>query len=550
MKINVQRWKKGIPKEDKISLILLTIYLISLFFIWILPYYIRLIEVNPINIPVETVLGWIVTLVAIIPTLTLTAAQLASGAYTYKIVSLYRKEPYFWILLIIFLLTILVGILIEMFDIKDSRIILSFHSTALFSILFLFPYFLNTLNSIGFEANVDRLINQVKREKLIPLLFETKTSLNPNIKDPTFDVRSILEKAIKENDLQAFGFVLNKFTFAYGEILQELIEDPVKFNPKFGPTYWDRHIGQEASQRIWTSTATRNLAEIWFFHMQAIQKAASNNESMMIEFASIINNFSISSYKYLLPQNDITPLDVFGQKTRYLLTTMAKDGINAKQLDSVAQCIDSETQGCYGAQNNMRDVAFSCKKDLEKIQTIVFNNFIKFDNFDCSFVLGRLLNAHKEIIINQMNFQEWEIHEDSFKKPLEISKIIFVLGLPFGAEFSIRGILVPILLQYYGNGNEEKLKKIYITLNDIFPINVELIFQSSKVTLDRYQRSGQKLSHSYQHLLPRDWLFLIIKSIDSIITEIIKSKNRGRPEEIIQIYEDLAVIAYRMEDYI
>ncbi|MCZ7398252.1 MAG: hypothetical protein O8C62_00990 [Candidatus Methanoperedens sp.] len=549
-KLNIQRWKKGIPKEDQISFLLFAIYLSSLFFIWVLPVYIKLIDVNPISIPIETIIGWIVTLVAIIPTLTLTAAQLASGAYTYKIVSLYKKEPYFWILLIMFLLTILMGISLKMFDVSDPRVLLTFHSTALFSILFLFPYFLNTLTSIGFEANVDRLINQIKLETLIPILFENKKSLNPNIRDPFFDARPILEKAIQENDLPAFGIVLNKLAFRYEEILKEIIKKPITFNPKFGPTPLDSLMGSNASQRLWTFSAINKLSELWFNHMHAIQKSTSGNEPMLIEFSSIVNNFSIVCDTLLLPLKDAALEDIFGQKIRYLLTTIAKDSIRAKQLDSVAQCIDSlENQGCYGAQNNIRDVTYTSKGYLEEIQNSFMRNFNEWNNFDRTFILGRLLNAHKEIIINQMNFQEWEINEDSFEKPLEISKIILVLGLQFGAEFSIEGILVPILLQYYSNGKEENLRKATSTINEVIPINQGIIFQSFKVTLDRYQRSGQKPSHFYHDFFPKDWLSLMIGNLDSIISAINSSELRGKPEEIIRIYEDLAVIAYRMEDY-
>lgn len=161
-RLKIRRWKKGIPKEDAISILLLIIYGISLIFIWVLPIYIKLIYVNSASIPIETVIGWFITLIAIVPTLTLTAVQLASGAYTYKLVSLYKNDAYFWTQLCIFLLIILMGISLKILEISNSQVILTFHSTALFGTLFLVPYFLHTFTSIGFEANVDRLISQVK----------------------------------------------------------------------------------------------------------------------------------------------------------------------------------------------------------------------------------------------------------------------------------------------------------------------------------------------------------------------------------------------------
>ena len=544
---NIERWEKGFPIEDKISFLLLFLYIISLSFIWILPNYIKLIIVNPYNIPIETVIGWIITLVAIVPTLTLMVAQLASGAYTYKIISLYRKEPYFWILLTILLLIILMGFIIKIFNIYDSRILLTFHSSALFSILFLTPYLLNTLISIGFEANVDRLINQVKREKLIPLLFEDKASLNPDIRDPSFDVISIIEKAIQENDLQAFGYVFEKFMISYEEILQDITKKPIKFNPRLGPTYWDTLIGNEDSQRLWSGSAIRNLAELWFSHIQTIQRSASKNESILIEFASIINRFSLNSYNLLQLLNDETIDDVFGQKIRYILSSIAKEGIKTKQLDSVAQCIDSlADQGCYGAKNkigsNIINVTSYSKKDLE----IIRKHFISFNEWNYSeqsFIMGRLLNAHRKILVDQIIYQSQGIHKNDFKEPMEISKLILIQNLPFGVQANLEAILVPILLQYYGNGKEENLRDIAMAIHDVLPF--DLNYQLFHVILDRYLKSEQK--PYYQHQILKDLLDSIINNLDSILHAIITS-GRGNPNDILQIFEDLTIVAFKMQD--
>lgn len=547
-RLNIRRWKKGILKEDTISILLLIFYVISLFFIWALPIYIKLIYVNPVSIPIETVIGWFITLIAIVPTLTLTAAQLASGAYTYKIVSLYKNDLYFWIQLGIFLLIILMGISLKIFEISDPRMILTFHSTALFGTLFLVPYFLHTLTSIGFEANVNRLINQVKRKTLLPLLFENKTSLNPNIRDPSFDVRAILEKAIKDNDLQAFGFVLNRFTSAYEEFLQELIEEPIMFHPKFGHTVWDGILGQNESKKLWTGSAIRKLAEQWFYHIPAIQKSTSKNEYMMIELASIINNFSIECYTHLLLLNDKTIEDVFGQKIRYLLTTMAIEGIKTKQLDSVDQCVSAlADQGCYGAKNNvgnaMVDITFSSKKDLEKVRKH-FEKLNGWTNSDCRFILGRLLNANRRILITQLNFQKWNI---SFDESIEISRIIFILELEYdNVRDNLEDILIPILLQYYGEGKEEKLREVAKVVHEILPLNQETILQSFNVMLDCYQKSGQRPSHSYRQKTPKDWLSSMINNLYSLLTT---PGLKRQHKEILGIFEDLAIVAFRMQDY-
>lgn len=544
----IKRWEKGFPIEDKISFLLLFIYLISLSFIWILPNYIKLIIVNPFNIPIETVIGWIITLVAIVPTLTLMVAQLASGAYTYKIISLYRKEPYFWILLTILLLIILMGFIIKIFNISDGRIFLTFHSSALFGILFLIPYLSNTLISIGFKANVDRLINHVKREKLIPLLFEDKTSLNPDIRDPSFNVISILEKAIQENDLQAFGYIFNKFMISYEEILQDIIKKPIKFNPRSGPTYWDSLIGTESSQRLWTSSTIRNLVELWFSHIQTIQRSASKNESLLIEFSSIISQFSLNSYNNLQLLNDEIIDDVFGQKIRYILSSIAKEGIKTKQLDSVAQCIDSlADQGCYGAKNkigsNIINVASFSKNDLE----IIRKNFISYKEWDYSeqsFIMGRLLNAHRKILIDQIIYQSQAIHQNDFKEPMEISKLILIQNLPFGVQANLEAILVPILLQYYGNGKEENLRDIAMAIHDVFPFNQDLNYQLFNVIFNRYSEKN----NLYQHQILKDWLDSIIKNLDSILHAII-TLGKGNPNDILQILEDLTIVAFKMQDY-
>lgn len=227
---------------------------------------------------------------------------------------------------------------------------------------------------------------------------------------------------------------------------------------------------------------------------------------------------------------------------------MAIECIKTKQLDSFDQCVAAlADQGCYGAKNNVGnaivDVTFSSKKDLEKVRKYFTEKLNGWTNSDCRFILGRLLNANRRILINQLNFQKWNI---SFDESIEISRIIFILGLEYdNVRDNLEDILIPILLQHYGDGNEKKLREVAIVVHEILPLHQETL-QSFNVILDCFQKSGQRPSNSYRQKTPKDWLSSMINNLYSLLTTPgLKSKH----EEILGIFEDLAIVAFRMQDY-
>ena len=257
-------------------------------------------------------------------------------------------------------------------------------------------------------------------------------------------------------------------------------------------------------------------------------------------------NFSIECYTHLLLLNDDIIEDEFGQKIRDLLTMIAIEGIETKQLDSVAQCIAAlADQGCYGAKNNVGnaivDITFNSKKDLEKIKKYFIKN--KWTKTEYRFILSRLLIANKRILTSQLNFQKWNI---SFDESIELSRIIFILELEYdNVRDNLEDILIPILLQYYGDGKEEKLRKVAIVVHEILPLHQETL-QSFNVILDFYQKSGQTPSHPYRQKTPKDWLSSMINNLYSLLTTpVLKRKHK----EILGIFEDLAIVAFRMQDY-
>ncbi len=166
------------------------------------------------------------TVLAFLPAVTLTAATIAAGSYSYKVLEFFRKDFYFWTLIILYLSIILVAISLIIFSVRHAQLLLSFQLSAILGLVFLIPYFRAIFIKINFQEIIRRFANQLNRETFVPLVFERTGSLNPTPKDPFFPLRDFMLKSLNQRDLDSFTFVLETYTSAIIDLTKELSQRP------------------------------------------------------------------------------------------------------------------------------------------------------------------------------------------------------------------------------------------------------------------------------------------------------------------------------------
>ena len=83
--IVAQRWCYGIPIEDKVSICIAIAWIIGIFVIWIPQTIVDIlnIRIDPFAFSPKDILMAYLTILAFLPAVTLTAATIAAGSYSY-----------------------------------------------------------------------------------------------------------------------------------------------------------------------------------------------------------------------------------------------------------------------------------------------------------------------------------------------------------------------------------------------------------------------------------------------------------------------------------
>ncbi len=152
-------------------------------------------------------------IIAIVITLTLVVVQINSASYPSRIVDyVIKKNPDFWILLTIYLSSIVVGLFSQKtlsLGNAQEYLLLNF-SIVIFSYIALVPYFIRTLNLIKSDYVLSELIDELTADDIL-----TENSSFQLISD-------VLKSAISRNDHSSIETGLIKFTRKVAQINLQL----------------------------------------------------------------------------------------------------------------------------------------------------------------------------------------------------------------------------------------------------------------------------------------------------------------------------------------
>lgn len=194
-------------KEDTVFLIKRSMFffIIYVFVILICGGLISHFNISPLNDDNErTLISSIIqsqaAIVAIVITLSLVAIQIAASQYSSTIVDYIKRHPDFWILLVIYIISIMYGLVVlKTLDIDHPFTVLGVPSTnfvglefgiAFYSVIILIPYVTSTTNLLSANKFIEKISQKIDKKSIIS-------------KDENFFLFfNIIESSMLKNDLE------------------------------------------------------------------------------------------------------------------------------------------------------------------------------------------------------------------------------------------------------------------------------------------------------------------------------------------------------------
>jgi len=157
--------------------------------------------------------------IALVVTLTLIAVQLASQTYSPRVMDLFKKHLFFWLLLLLYIVSILYDVIVLGTVDKEMNYLLGHRIS--FAILLaglaffaLFPYTFDVINHLKPENVIRKMIEKINRKEFVDKINKTVEEKREENKEYKYDPRDlkedddkiipvvdIIKRAIKEDDL-------------------------------------------------------------------------------------------------------------------------------------------------------------------------------------------------------------------------------------------------------------------------------------------------------------------------------------------------------------
>ena len=124
---------------------------------------------------ISTIIQSQTTIISIVITLSLVAIQITASQYSSKIIDYIKRHPDFWILTVIYIISIIYGLIIlrtlSLDNVNyflgiplDSYISLEL-GIAIYSLIILFPYIITTTNLLGANVIIDELLRKLTKNQ-------------------------------------------------------------------------------------------------------------------------------------------------------------------------------------------------------------------------------------------------------------------------------------------------------------------------------------------------------------------------------------------------
>lgn len=182
------------------------------------------------------VLTTFATLLAIVPTVSLTVIGISTSGYSIKLAKIYQRNVYFWYLLLAYVAIILLSMSGLIFPniatplLNTITLILSFYG-----IVYLIPYFLAMMRLLDPKKAIEKLGQRINPYDVISIIEHKTLSLVPPPEDPIFPLIEISVNAIEKKDIELLQLTLAEIVKRYEETLTFL----EKLRPQKESTFGD-----------------------------------------------------------------------------------------------------------------------------------------------------------------------------------------------------------------------------------------------------------------------------------------------------------------------
>lgn len=232
-----------------------------------------------------------VSLIAIVPSVSLAVIEISTSGYSVKFARVYRKSVYFWYLLVIYTVIILIsafGLLYPNTNAPMLNTITPILSG--FGISYLIPYFLAMIRLLDPKKAIGKLGQQINLGSLISIIKRKTVTLVPPPEDPLFPMTEMGIKAIREGDIEMLQLTLREFVRRYSQVLGSL----EKVRPQADVTF-----GEVATEVV-VSGRMQEIIEHFINHLRSIKDSTIKERyeqavSCVIEY---FNKFAKETMKY------------------------------------------------------------------------------------------------------------------------------------------------------------------------------------------------------------------------------------------------------------
>jgi len=540
--------------ELRISISLLWFLCGILVIIWF-PYFPEawIINVNSFAISLEGMMSMYITILAIVPGISLAVAGIVTSAYGYKTLDIFGKDRYFWFLIILCIFIFVFGYLLSIFSVYDQRWLLTFQSISIVGIFFLIPYFIASIRLMRFDEIVDRYVSELKRESFLPILFQDRPALHTPGEDPFLVLRDFMVKAIDQRDLGSFNIVLTRYTNAVIELIEDICKNPQEYNPKWGKTQFDELIGEESSQDLWTGSTIQKLEEtVLFHHLESVKEHAfrHKNEEVLREIVVAVGRLGRETWPSLYSISKY-PQATMGDYCSIYIMKIGREATKHDMIDLLTVCFNEEGKiGKFFAKNTprgtMNDVSLNCIKNIDQL-FLSFMNDGKFESVNLMTVLTGALNNQIDIITSRMMYLPHAVSSYDFeglKKIIGVARVDQLL--PF--DIIMEKLIIPIILHMEMENGVESVRDVAMLMNRSF-IRKEDLWDYYKITIDRLQHTDMPWQRMYGNDRPDDWYEEFLEIANIFVREREDAPDLARPRILNNICSKLLIFWIKTKNW-
>jgi len=498
--------------ENNISSILFILWVLGMTYIWLPSYFPFYIKISP-SITPTTIMSVYVTILAILPAVTLAGAAIAASSYSFKILENLKKDIYFWSLICLYLAVIGISFGMLFLNVKSLKPLVSYQFTSLLGLFFLLPYFINNVKKIQFEEIITQFTKKIRKKEFLPLIFNEDMENDPA--SPLFD---IMTKSISNNDIASFKLILKSYVDQIILLLKEFITEPINMPPQ----YSDSGIIQKADwQIIYREQSVLKITDFIFEkHFQRLQDFCfkENNETALIEIPLELSRLAIESWHFV-ERIGIPLSHKLGERCAGNVFFIGKKACDKNMLDLLNSCMNAEADmGKFFAKNGPEQYMFNISGFCEDYIEDLFKKFMKNQrtNFDITFILRSTLNNEIEIITKRLLYMPYNVYQFDFYEIEEhlmlAKKFIFV-----PEDYYLQNLTTPIIVQMLMKDGSTAIDKI-LTKIQSSSINQDITFlqECYHVLHERLNNTEIPWQRYYANIDVEEWYNQIIKIIERL----------------------------------